>query len=228
MEESKLITDAAAAPWMVEDVDAEWYENVKTMTVTPELLRQAIRSHHPEMVRAVLEVGLVKDVSLPDMCLAFVTEAPDAVLDALDAVFSTSKTCTLMDRLVKSTCTTKKALECYRRAHARYGELPTAKCWRFVNARDDAVYDAWHEELEGKVKPSTLSQTEIHQIVSTLRNGSAWKTRLLDLEKKGFVVNLSYLKRIRWHFRAVDDVKDFVTSRVRSQSGHVQAHSHHS
>ena len=216
---SELVADAAATPQTLRAKYDELATKVKIKRVGASLLRAAIKSNRPEMVQAVLDIGTERPVSSTDMCVAFMAEVSDAVLDVLDAVFKHTKIRTLMDGLVECTHWTNKSLLHFRHAFERYGKGPTVGCWKMVNVHKGEWYAVWHAELYGKVSPVTLRDFEIQQIVCTLRNGGAWKERLRDLESKGFVITLDALKRVRCRLRALQDFQEFVTHRLRKAGG---------
>ena len=219
-----LISETNATPQKVEDMHARLSCNLKNKGVGSVVLNAAIKTRRPEMAQVVINVGLEKDISSTEMCLAFAYEAPDTVLQVLDSVLKKSKIPMLMNQLIDRSYSSPYALLEFRRAYERYGILPTASCWRTVNELPDAWYNAWHAELSEKVKPTRLDDSQITRVVCNLKEGDTWKDRLTDLEEKGFKLDLDTLRRlVSGNVLAhVESFRKFVTQRGR-KAGAVKA-----
>lgn len=216
---AEIVADKTATTQKLNDTYAELSAKLNNKLVGPEPLCAAIVSQRPEMVQAVVDLGMEKDLSSSEMYVAFSTEAPEAVLSVLDAALKHTKIRALMDRLVESST---KAPQHYRRAYARYGKSATAACWKWVVSAEEPWYSAWHAEFAGKVKPIVLTELQIEKIVCILFNDGMWKQRLLDLETRGFALDLESLKRLRSRLCGVPDFHAFVAYRVR-KAGNIKA-----
>ena len=176
-----------------------------------------------DLVEAVLGIGIKDDISSSDMCNAFITEAPDSVLDVLDRTFKRTKMRNLMDALVESWRFTPKAPECFCRAYARYGIPPSRGCWKFVHACPLELNKTWHAVLKDKVNPIPLSAFELQRIVTSFTRDDEWRERLLDLEKRAFDISLDDMKTVRSNLRGtVQSFHKFVTAKIRS-AGSIKA-----
>jgi hypothetical protein len=125
---------------------------LKHKAVGLDVLQAAVKADRVDIINEIIHVGVEK-VTSTFMCNAYMCNASVDVLNALDVVFNRTKHSFLMDLLVEQNNRSELALYHFKRAHARYDVPPNMQCWKWVIFKTKTNYDAWHEELKGKVPP---------------------------------------------------------------------------